>query len=57
MIATFIFQNLKETMTRRFITARNIDHDEFDFVLLFELSMMSFGYHSIAAIDHETRRL
>ena len=55
MISTLSFNNLLESLARRIRREWMGGGDQFDFVLLCELSMLSSGYHSVLATDRQQR--
>lgn len=57
MISTLSLYNLLELLGRRIRQEWTDGGDQFDFVLLCELSMLSFGYHSVLATDPATTRV
>jgi hypothetical protein len=55
MISTLSFNNPLESLVRRIRREWTGGGDQFDFVLLCEFSMLSFGYHSVLATDRQQR--
>ena len=53
MISTLSFNSLLESLARRIHREWTGGGDQFDFVLLCEVSMLSFGDHSVLATDRQ----